>query len=133
MATLVTPATLVAAVRGELDDVWDQVSDAVERTIRVGEASVKEFISTRGTAKSGKRGRIETGAMLRAVRSRKVRFNKSAAEGLFGLGNGPYYSLYQEYGFRHNRSGMLVEGMFAVVDSREVARIYLQAQLKGIR
>lgn len=133
MTTFVTPETLVPAVREELGDIWGQVSDAVERTIRVGEASVKEFISTRGTAKSGKRGRIETGAMLKSVRSRKVRFNRSSAEGLFGLGRGPDYSLYQEYGFRHNRSGMMVEGMFAVVDSREVARMYLESQLRSIR
>ena len=133
MTTFVTPETLVPAVREELGDIWDQVSDAVERTIRVGEASVKEFISTRGAAKSGKRGRIETGEMLKSVRSRKVRFNRSSAEGLFGLGRGPYYSIYQEYGFRHNRSGMMVEGMFAVVDSREVARMYLESQLRSIR
>lgn len=134
MVIIITnPALLAPAIREELNGVFEDVSDAVEETLKLGKATVKEYISTRGTEKSGKAGRIETGKMLASVRSRKVRFNRSTAEGFFGLGQGPEYSKFQEYGFTHNRTGKWVEGMFAVVDSREVALQFLSARLRSIR
>lgn len=133
MVIFVTPETLVPALRGELDDIFGQVSDAVEQSLILGKATVKEYISTRGTARSGKAGRIETGKMLKSVRSRKGTFSRVTAEGVFGLGRGPYYSLFQEEGFRHYLSGRWVEGMFAVVDSRDLVRDFLEARLKAVR
>lgn len=133
MVTHVTPATLVVAVKSELDDVWDQVSDSVDDSLTVGKEQVQEYISTRGTAKSGKEGRIETAKMLKSVRRKKLRFNKSSAEGLFGLGNGPEYSLFQEKGFRHYLSGQWVEGMFAVTDARDVVLKYLRDRIRSVK
>lgn len=129
----VTPGTLPGAVQDRLDDIFRQVTDRVETGVETGEKLVKEYISTRGTAKSGKAGRIETGAMLRSVRSQMLAKGTLMAHGRFGLGAGPSYSIFQEKGFRHNRSGAHVEGMFAVVDAREAIYQYLIASIRTVR
>lgn len=129
----VTPATLPGAVHDRLEDIFRQVSDRVETGVEMGEKLVKEYISTRGTAKSGKAGRIETGAMLRSVRSQMLAKGSLMSWGRFGLGAGPDYSVYQELGFKHNRSGAHVEGMFAVVDAREAVYQYLVASIRTVK
>lgn len=129
----VTPTTLPGVVAARLEDIFQQVTDRVETGVQTGEKLVKEYISTRGTAKSGKAGRIETGTMLRSVRSRMIAKGSLMAHGRFGMGGGPKYSIYQELGFKHNRSGAQVEGMFAVVDAREAVYQYLIASIRTVR
>jgi len=96
-------------------DVNDIVADAIEE----GGNITKHNIETRGTAKSGKRGRIETGKMRDAVNSQMVKSGTRDAEGKFGWIDGyeDYYG-YQEGGFEHV-GGVTVEGMYALTDAGE--------------
>lgn len=95
------------------------IEDIVEEGVARGEQITKHNIESRGTSKSGKRGRIETGAMRDAVDSKITERSKKRVSGEFGWINEfqDYYG-YQESGFNH-RSGVSVEGMYALSDAAE--------------
>lgn len=103
------------SVNSAMGDVNDIVADAIEK----GEAITKFHIATRGTAKSGKKGRIETQKMYDAVKSEMVKETKTEAEGKFGwIDSYEDYYGYQEGGFEHV-GGVTVEGMYALTDAGE--------------
>lgn len=128
----VTPDTLVPEVSRWLDNVNDDLNDLVRNAVQLGETTVKQYIATRGTAKSGKPWRIDTGRMYQSVRGKTLGMGPARKEGVFGLGEGPDYSLFQEKGFKHNRSGAHVEGMFAVVDAYDVVLQQVKADLSRV-
>lgn len=100
----------------------DEIADNIENTTaqeaaREGAELMREFIRTRGTAKSGKAGRIETEEMLRRVKSKVDRDGKGKIRIQWGwLSGRRKYFRYQEQGFRHV-SGQDVEAMHALLDS----------------
>lgn len=110
-------------VEDKLDHLTEAGKDAIREGAKEGEALTKEHIQTRGTAKSGKQGRIETGRMLNAVTSRVEKDTDTEIEAAFGwLDDRENYFALQEGGFTHV-SGVTVEGMFALSDAgEEVAR-----------
>lgn len=124
--------TVQNVVREKIDAAYDITADAAE----LGANLTREHIRTRGTAKSGKAGRIETGKMLDSVDATVVHRSNDSFQARFGMGAKgvgnvePYFS-YQEGGFRH-RNGVDVEGMFAVTDAREAVRQYLEMELGRI-
>ena len=118
MVRVISPTQLVVEIRKELDDLEEKVDQVIQTSSRMGRDLIREYISTRPSKKSGKSGRIETGAMRRGVSYKKT--GKMSAR--FGMKGGPEYSEYQENGFTHNFSGEWIEGMFAVRDAfQEVA------------
>jgi len=120
---------LVSVVLEDIEDVEKKVDQVIQTSSRHGRDLVREFISTRPSAKSGKRGRIETGAMLRGASYKKL--GKGSAR--FGMKGGPEWSSYQENGFKHNFSGEWVEGMFAVADAFDIVGQDIEAGLKAIK
>src|SRR3546814_2061953 len=86
----------------------DQAAQIMEEVTDEGADLMRQYIRTRGTEKSGKEGRIETGTMLDEVES-AVRRNPQSVRGEFGWGvAGGQHEKYfddQENGFRHWRSG----------------------------
>lgn len=95
----------------------DGISEVVESAVGEGKEITQHNIETRGTMKSGKRGRIEKGKMRNAVDSRVTKRDKSGVAGKFGWINEfePYFG-YQEGGFEHV-GGVSVEGMYAISDA----------------
>jgi hypothetical protein len=98
-----------------------QEADRVVReSIEYGANVMRDNIATRGTAKSGKRGRIDTGAMLAGVDDRVVENSDRRVVGEFGwLDPTDFavpYPLFQEYGFEHP-SGEMIEPMLALTDA----------------
>lgn len=90
---------------------------AMDDTVELGKNTMEYNIATRGTAKSGKRGRIETGDMLQSVDSRVVGGGDNIV-GAFGwLDQNPDYALYQEYGTE------FIEPMLALTDAFEDAQV----------
>lgn len=97
------------------EGVADLVEDAVER----GEQITKHNIETRGTLKSGKRGRVVSGAMRDAVDSEVTERSRDRVRGKFGwIKDFEDYFGYQELGFEH-RGGVTVDGMYALSDAAE--------------
>lgn len=125
----ISPAQLVSEITSDLDDIEDKVDSIVQSSAKHGRDLVKEFISTRPSQKSGKRGRIDTGDMLKGATYSKL--GKGSAR--FGMKNGPHYSVYQEHGFTHNRSGEWVEGMFAVADAFEIVGKDIEQGLRSLK
>lgn len=112
---ITTPARLLDTFRPRLYKRMQKVmSEAVE--------DYRRFTSSRGTASSGKAGRIDTGAMLNAV---TYRVNQVAGEivGEFGFINEQelYYFLQTDTGFRHWISNEFIEPTFALRDAAAIA------------
>lgn len=97
----------------------DAIQEAVEEASESGKNISRHHIETRGTAKSGKRGRIETRQMLNAVdNDTPVRTNKSITSRFGWIKEFEDYFGYQERGFNHV-NGQSVEGMYAITDAGE--------------
>lgn len=112
----------------------DQAAQIMEEVTDEGADLMRQYIRTRGTEKSGKEGRIETGTMLDEVES-AVRRNPKSVRGEFGWGvaGGRHekYFDYQENGFRHWRSGENVPPMHAMLDAFIKMRIKFFARMRS--
>lgn len=115
----------------KLNGIYEAMQEVARAAGEEGEVLVKEHVSTRGTAKSGKRGRIETGAMISSVSNEYRRENESSAEVKFGWISGfPSYTAHQELGFNHVNSGEYIEGMHTLADTRDQVRTMVAEELK---
>lgn len=105
--------------KSKLERIAEIIEETAEDAAEKGESITKHHIETRGTAKSGKRGRIETGRMRDAVKGSVSDKTATSATARFGwLEGSPEYAKYQEPGFKH-RGGVTVEGMYALTDAGE--------------
>lgn len=97
---------------------------ALDESMKDGEELTQTFIATRGTEKSGKQGRVDTGKMLESVTSETKLVSNDEAEGRFGwLGEQPFYAEYQEAGTS------TIAPMYALSDAAEVTIQELRAKL----
>lgn len=88
---------------------------ALQNAMKEGEEITQTFIATRGTAKSGKQGRIDTGKMLESVDSETNLTGRDEAEGRFGwLRKKPFYAEFQEAGTQY------IEPMYALSDAAAI-------------
>lgn len=109
----------VKKIQLDMETRTREAEDLVLAAAEKGEAVMKHFIETRGTAKSGKRGRIETGDMRDSVGSDVRKATAEEIEVAFGwLGETPEHAKFQETGFRHS-GGVQVTGMYALTDAFE--------------
>ena len=104
---------------------------AVEEAAEKGENITKHHIETRGTAKSGKRGRIDTGAMLDSVSSEVMSRSPTGIQVRFGYEDTPYWTKFQEPGFEHV-GGVTVEGTHALQDAADEVLTDLLEDIEGI-
>lgn len=114
--------SMTAWFQESVNEIMGDVNDIVADAIEEGENITKHHIETRGTAKSGKRGRIESGKMRDAVNSQMVKSGTRDAEGKFGwIDTYENYYGMQEEGFRyvHADPEFDVEGMYALTDAGE--------------
>lgn len=96
----------------------------VEETINDGAALMRSNIEASG--------RIDQGYMLGDVAASEVSATKTQASGSFGWGVtagpvAPYY-LYQEYGFKHWRSGKMIPPMHALLEAFTTEQEKFQAR-----
>jgi len=111
----------------QVDEIRDTGKNAVQETTQEGAELVRRYISTRGTAKSGKQGRIETGAMLNSVDDQIVTESRDEIVGRFGMGDAPEYAVFQEYGTS------TIEAMYAITDAAEqMGDKFIAAVRRGI-
>jgi hypothetical protein len=92
-------------------DIQAAMREAMDEGAKLGKA----IIEVSGTAKSGKRGRIETGAMRDAFDG-DVKVSSRDIEGRLGWINEfmDYFGYQGESGFRHAISGEFIEGVRAL-------------------
>lgn len=114
-----TPEQFVSSPRRavELVEKFD-----MEGLVRDAADMMRLIIATSGTIKSGRSGRIDTGRMYDAVKSR-VTFSSQSLIGEFGwLDDQEAYFRYQDQGFVHWLSSEKIPGMLALADAGIEAR-----------
>lgn len=110
---------IVRWYKGKVEPLERANEAAMEQAAKEGAELMKHYISTRGTAKSGKAGRIETRNMLNAVTHEFTTRGSGKTQANFGwLKQREEYFALQEGGFEHS-PGVTVEGMYAMTDSGE--------------
>ena len=113
---------LGTGLRKQFSELTTRLTHDMEKAIQVGAESVQHVVDTSGTTKSGKAGRIIKGDMRKEVDSKVTQASSTMVEGEYGwLEQTPFYATLQDAGFRHWISGELVEGMFALQQSSDVA------------
>lgn len=107
-------------------DVQRAAREAMDDTVELGKNTMQYNISTRGTAKSGKRGRIETGDMLQSVDA-DVAASPLKVVGRFGwLDREPAHAEFQEMGTQY------IEPMLALTDAQEDAEVEFTSRFDSI-
>lgn len=109
--------TLSTKIRAIPDEMLNDLEPLVERTVKTGADLMEAHIKTRGTVKSGKRGRVETGKMLSNVDYEMFRKGDTLIGRWGWLDNWEKYFLYQENGFKNAWSREDVAPMHALFDS----------------
>lgn len=103
--------------QAKVDEINRKNFAALKNNMQDGEEITQTFIATRGTEKSGKQGRVDTGAMLDAVDSDTQLKSKDEAIGRFGwLKKKPTYAQYQEEGTKY------IAPMYALSDAAEIVK-----------
>lgn len=120
----------------KVNGVDNALAATAEHVAEFGENKTKEFIETRGTAKSGKRGRVETGQMRDSVKGEATKKGRQHHQAEFGwMSQAPDWARFQEAGFTHV-GGSPVEGMFALGDAGvlavEEAKKKLEEEIRGL-
>jgi len=88
---------------------------SLRNAMKDGEEITRTFIATRGTEKSGKQGRVDTGKMLESVDSETKLESRDEAVGRFGwTDKTPFYAKYQEPGTKY------IAPMYALTDAAEI-------------
>ena len=90
---------------------------------------MQHFIATRPSEKSGKAGRIESGAMLRSVTQSQSKESKYEKDFEAGYNQTPEYTWYQDQGFDHVNAGH-VEGTYAIHDAADIAQMKLPDRVR---
>lgn len=109
--------------RSKLVGVEEGASEMSIDMAREGALKMRENIETRGTAKSGKKGRIETKKMRDAVDydlpTERTDGKYQTRFGWIDPSTREDYFRYQEGGFKHNfsKTGEVVRGMYAMFDA----------------
>lgn len=112
---------------GKVDALNRKSFKALREAMEAGENVTKHNIENRGTDKSGKRGRIDTGKMRDSVESEAKLVSKDEAIGKFGwIDKKPFYVEFQEPGTER------IPAMWALSDAaEEILQDYLH-EMDGI-
>lgn len=108
------------------------IAAAMEETLAGGDRDMVQMTASRPSAKSGKAGRIETGAMIGAIDHRIIEATADKVVGEFGFLDEQqlYYALQTTLGFTHNRSGAFIEPTNALRDAFLIAEAYIVHQVQ---
>jgi hypothetical protein len=110
------PEKIVAEFRKKVEAAMVEViNQAVE--------DMRRYTESRPSAKSGKAGRIETGAMLESIAGKTFMEGADKVVGQFGFINRQelYFMLQTSTGFEHYGSGDFIEPTFAMRDAAVTA------------
>jgi hypothetical protein len=115
---------LLAWFEAKTDNLHDALREVAIESAEEGERLTDLHIRTRGTAKSGKTGRIETEAMVNSVDSALVKDTDTEVVTRFGYHDAPFYTVFQELGTSR------IEPMYALSDAAEEVLADLPKKLR---
>jgi hypothetical protein len=132
---------VVGAVSGDLGGILASITRQVTKIMadmgkvaiegsEFGAKTAQSYTASRPGATTGKAGRVDTGEMIEAIRSKPVSFSLDLIEVQYGFVNEAeeYFGMQTVTGFSHNRSGDYIAPTFALRDSIEPTRAYLIAR-----
>lgn len=124
---------IVDSVRREIDEINREAYQVVEAAAGTGARMTEDLTRTRPSAKSGKRGRVETGEMADGISYDVKRLTSDYIRGDFGWLDEveEYYVLQTETGFTHARSGEYIQPTLALQDATEHVREVLNNWTPG--
>lgn len=117
---------ILAGVKRQIEQKWQRLRRANEEAAEFGAKTAQSYTRSRPGSTTGKAGRVDTGAMVAALRHRSVSFDSSLIRSQYGFVDefDLYMKLQTVTGFRHNRSGRYIAPTFALRDSIEPTRAY---------
>jgi len=117
---------LLASVRRQVESKWEAQGEAAAEAGRFGAKTAQSYTATRPGATTGKAGRIESGSMIDALRTKPVSFSPSEIHVQYGFVDEfeAYYKMQTITGFTHNRSGKTISPTFALRDSIEPTKAF---------
>lgn len=121
----VTIEQFVRVVESKMKEVVAEGRNIVRENGEYGAELVRDVVETSGTTKSGKRGRIDTGAMLGSVDA-KYDATPDGAESIYGFLNAPEYTKYQELGTQY------IEPMNAIDDASANVEVDFKADIDNM-
>lgn len=125
--------SLMASVRKQVERKWQALRRANEEAAEFGAQTARSYTRSRPGATTGKAGRVDSGAMVAAIKHRLVSFDNDLIRSQYGFTED--YDEYMKYqtvtGFRHNRSSRYIAPTFALRDSIEPTRAAAKEAAKG--
>ena len=113
-----TEENVAKAMEEAMRATVEVTKDAIVRTVETSGTNKQWSRSYRGRDRSGV-GRIETGRMRNSVKT-EVKRSGNFVTGRAGWLNGtPYYTKFQELGFRHYVTGEFIKGMMSIRAGRQ--------------
>lgn len=121
------------AYRQAYEAILDAAPMTMEKVVREAVETAKAYTASRPSAKSGKAGRVETGAMMEAIQG-EVTGSRTEIIGRFGFihDHKAYYTLQTTTGFRHNFSGAFIAPTLAIIDAAREAEQNMYAMFGTI-
>ncbi len=118
--------------RGKVARVEEGSEEVLRDVMDDAAIMMAQNVSTRGTAKSGKPGRIETKKMHNDIDAKTTVSEAGRVTGRFGwIKNREDYYGFQEGGFDHVNGGH-VEGMYALADAAEWANKQFAEDMRNV-
>ena len=113
-------------------DIYDELSEAVAVVIQAAVLNAREFTATRGRPTSRFGGRIDTSAMIDALKG-KVESEAKRIVGEFGFIDeiADYYIFQTVTGFEHYISHEFIEPTFAIRDAGHIAVSDMAAAIRA--
>ena len=108
-----------ALIRKKVQQAWSELQKVNTEAAEFGAKTAQSYTNSRPGATTGKAGRVDTGAMVGAIRSRPLSFSQDLIQSQYGFIDEfeEYFGMQTVTGFRHNRSGDKIEPTFALRDS----------------
>lgn len=124
---------IMASVRKQVEQKWQALRRANEEAAEFGAQTARSYTRSRAGATTGKAGRVDSGAMVAAIRHRSISFDNNLIRSQYGFVDD--YDQYMKFqtvtGFRHNRSSRYIAPTFALRDSIEPTRALAKDRAKG--
>lgn len=124
---------IMASVRKQVERKWQALRRANEEAAEFGAQTARSYTRSRPGATTGKAGRVDSGAMVAALKHRLISFDNDLIRSQYGFTDD--YDEYMKFqtvtGFRHNRSSRYIAPTFALRDSIEPTRAVAKDRAKG--
>jgi hypothetical protein len=123
----------MSGIRRTVEKKWATAGQVAEESAQFGSKTAQAYTASRPGATTGKSGRVDTAAMITALRWKTNGSTGSTFRTSYGFVGDfkEYFRVQTVTGFRHNRSAAFIAPTFALRDSRGPVEAFARAQLRS--